>query len=287
MRLASDSPTPRIAQPAEGLYGSRDGLDYIDSMALTWRITMTPAVNLAYRVDAITAYGFDPRRLTTLSRSLGDGWTRAARRFGLTHVVLDTSSRVPDELRAPTDLALQGAQLAQQDSAMGLEVFAVPHRPWAFFAERALAFEQPQPAHQTLLELISRGDDDTVVVEAPAPPATAAGRVLHQERGAERISIDAEADGPALLVVQDAHWPGWTATIDGQSAEILIADILVRAVRWPPGRHHLEMVYDPPGVRLGWGLSAAGALLVLLLVARAAWRYRSRLPSSEVSPRGA
>jgi uncharacterized membrane protein YfhO len=65
--------------------------------------------------------------------------------------------------------------------------------------------------------------------------------------------------------VADAFWPGWQATIDGQPAEILAADVLVRAVRWPPGHHVLEMTYDPPELRTGLALSGLGALLRLLL----------------------
>jgi len=68
---------------------------------------------------------------------------------------------------------------------------------------------------------------------------------------------------------------GWTAAIDGRTAEIVAADLIVRAVRWPPGRHVLTMTYDPPGVRLGWWLSAAGALLTAALAALAVRRARA------------
>jgi uncharacterized membrane protein YfhO len=43
------------------------------------------------------------------------------------------------------------------------------------------------------------------------------------------------------------------------------ADLLVRAVRWPAGRHLLEMSYEPPGVTLGIAVSAVAALVAVAL----------------------
>jgi uncharacterized membrane protein YfhO len=108
-----------------------------------------------------------------------------------------------------------------------------------------------------------------VVVEAASPPPTAPGRVLSADRSPEIVRIDAEADGPALLVVNDAYWPGWRAWIDGEEIPILAADLLVRAVRWPAGRHTLVMRYAPAEVRDGLVCTAVGAALLLVLVIRA------------------
>jgi uncharacterized membrane protein YfhO len=136
--------------------------------------------------------------------------------------------------------------------------------------------------------LIARGDGDTVVVEASEAfdaARTSPGRVLRVDRGTDALSVEADSEGPALLVVQDAFWPGWRASIDGRPAEILATDALVRAVRWPPGRHLLQMVYDPPGVRIGLGLSVAGSLLLAALAIRAA-RYRPSLGSRGAAATG-
>jgi hypothetical protein len=154
----------------------------------------------------------------------------------------------------------------------------VPHRRWAFFAARAGTTDRPERSLKIVLELIARGDDGSVILEAPTLPGVAPGRVLAIDRRAETVRIEAEAAGPALLVVQDAFWPGWRAAIDGQPAEILAADHLVRAVRWPAGRHALELVYDPPEVRVGLALTGVGALLVLLLAVLAARRARAEAP---------
>jgi uncharacterized membrane protein YfhO len=78
----------------------------------------------------------------------------------------------------------------------------------------------------------------------------------------ESIRVDAEAVGGATLVVADAWWPGWEATLDGKPTPVFPADGVIRAIRWPPGRHVLEMHYRPPEAKAGAIASAIGLALV-------------------------
>jgi hypothetical protein len=267
LRLETDSPAPRLVHPEERTFEKPDPAGLVDAIARIESALLAPAINVAHRVDTIELYGaFDALRVTSLVRSFGRDWAHAFRRFGVTHVVVQlprTSAYSPET---------EGARLVQRDERLGFEVWAVPHRAWAFFARRTVTAQGMPDARTALLDLVARGDDAAVVVEAAEAPPTAPGRVLRVERGTRTLRVDAESDAPALLVVQDAWWPGWRAEIDGEPAAILPADFLVRAVRWPPGRHRLEMTYDPPELRLGLALSALGALLVLLVAARAARR---------------
>jgi len=269
--LESGAPVPRVAQPEGGIFERREGRDYVDWSARSASLLLDPAVNVALRIDAILPYGaFSPLRLTALSESFGPSWPRLYRRFALTHVALP----VPRDQANPegTAQALAGATLAHRDEVAGMELWAVPHRPWAFFAERALPVARPEEARAYVLDRAILASDRAIAVEAPDAPPTAPGRVLTVRRAPERLFVEAESLAPALLVVQDAFWPGWRASIDGQPTGILAADYLVRAVRWPTGRHALELVYDPPELRTGLALSALGALLVLILAGLAVRR---------------
>jgi hypothetical protein len=277
MRLEADPPTARIFHPIDRMRSPNHPLGAVDAHARSEALFLGAAIPVAHRVDTLESYGaFEPRRFETLVRSLGAEWARACRRYGLTHVPVQAIPHA--DASALAGPAIAGGALVQRDEALGFEVWAVPHRPWAFFAERAVAAERTLDARKALLDLVARGDDATVVVEASALPPTGPGRVLAVERGTGRVRVEAESIGPGLLVVQDAWWPGWRAAIDGQPAEILAADFLVRAVRWPPGRHRLEMTYDPPELRVGLAVSAAGAVLVVLLAVLETRRARRRSP---------
>jgi hypothetical protein len=277
----AEAPTPRIVHPVDLAYYPGDPLGAVEGFTRIESLLLGQAIGVAHRIDTVWPYGaFDPLRLTDIGWSLGDEWARFFRRFGVTHAVAQFPVRGGNAYAR----AIDGGQLVQRDQLIGFELWAVPHRPWAFFPRRAVAAESPQQARRALFDLASRGDEATVVVQALEPPPTTPGRVLRIVRGTQSVHVEAESEGPSLLVVQDAYWPGWRASIDGQPAEILSADFLVRAVRWPAGRHQLEMTYDPPALRFGLALSALGAALVLALGAWAVWRGRFTAVETPVLP---
>jgi hypothetical protein len=270
--LEAPPPGPRLAHPvAPELFTSNDlGLDPIDTQILLERDALWPPWNVALGVDAVTAYsGFRPLRLNALETFFDRGsWWTVARRFGVTHVILGFRYRPAD--LAAAEAATSGGRTVFARERPPLEVWEVPHAPWASFAPAALAVPGPARALDALAALVRAGRTHTVVVETGDPVPTAAGTVLAIARGTEELQVLAESDGDGLLVVRDAYWPGWRAWIDGRETPILAADVLVRAVRWPPGRHRLVMRYEPPEIGLGLLATAMGALatLALALVAR-------------------
>jgi hypothetical protein len=87
--------------------------------------------------------------------------------------------------------------------------------------------------------------------------------------------------GAGYLVLTDAWYPGWTATLDGAPVPILRADLMFRAVYVPDGAHTVEFRFEPASVRAGLWISAAAcafwaALLGVLAGAAYAARRRSR-----------
>lgn len=104
---------------------------------------------------------------------------------------------------------------------------------------------------------------------APVPPPIGDGRALVPARIVEaardRLRIEAAIEAPGVLVVADAYYPGWTATVDGQPVPLLRADYAFRGVALPAGRHVVEMRYRSRPVELGLLLSGGGLLLLLVL----------------------
>ncbi|MEA3376895.1 MAG: YfhO family protein [Chloroflexota bacterium] len=83
----------------------------------------------------------------------------------------------------------------------------------------------------------------------------------------ERAVIEAQLDEPGYLVMTDAWYPGWLATVDGERAPICRADVLFRAVALDAGAHRIVFTYRPSGAAVGAAITLA-ALALLALVPR-------------------
>jgi hypothetical protein len=102
------------------------------------------------------------------------------------------------------------------------------------------------------------------------------GRVEAFDEQHGRISLTTDGPAEGLLVVTTTWYPGWQAHVDGQEAQILRVNGGFMAIRTPPGRHQVELVFWPTTIvwLLRVGL-AAGALLffvwLALLVKKLRW----------------
>lgn len=108
-----------------------------------------------------------------------------------------------------------------------------------------------------------------VLLEAgTSRPAGEAGRVERVDLGFDRVTLEAALETPGHVVLLEAWDPGWRATVDGQAAPVLRANLVFRAVAVPAGRHVIEMRYRPPEVAVGAALSVATALALVLVALR-------------------
>jgi hypothetical protein len=110
---------------------------------------------------------------------------------------------------------------------------------------------------------------DTAFVEQPPPAALGGhGKARVVEHAGSRIRVEAECDGPAMLVLAENRGPGWTVSVDGGApVPTLAADVAWQGVELTAGRHELQFQLDSPGIF--WGLMVSGvaaAILLLLLV---------------------
>jgi hypothetical protein len=131
------------------------------------------------------------------------------------------------------------------------------------------------PSHDAAWEAIRADDFDpatTVILESGQPlntQPTSALSILQYDIDAVTIAV--ETDQPGYLVLSDAYYPGWQASVDNQPAPIERANYAFRAVYVPAGQHTVRFIFDP----LIWkvGLSVSGAILLALMV-WAGWRWR-------------
>ena len=70
------------------------------------------------------------------------------------------------------------------------------------------------------------------------------------------------------LVVFSETWYGpdlgWEATIDGQPADLIRANYILRALRVPAGQHTISMAFKPKAYQAGVSISWVSSLLILL-----------------------
>ena len=83
--------------------------------------------------------------------------------------------------------------------------------------------------------------------------------------------IEATASRQALLVLTEADYPGWRATVDGLSVPVIRADTVFRAVAVTAGTHEIRFEFAPWSVRLG---AAASGFALFATVMALAWTYR-------------
>ena len=84
------------------------------------------------------------------------------------------------------------------------------------------------------------------------------------------MRFETRTTAPALLVISNNHYPGWTATVSGEPAPIYRANYVSMAVLVPAGRNEVELRFVTPGFRLGMlgsGISLS-VLLAIWIVAR-------------------
>lgn len=117
----------------------------------------------------------------------------------------------------------------------------------------------------------------TALVEAAAAPAllpsTGSAQVNSDQPGALQLTVQSAA--PGLLVVSEAWYPGWMASVNGAAWQPSIpVNGFVQGVALPSaGTHTVQLQYRPPALLWGAGLSLLGiALAVLPLL----WRKPGR-----------
>ena len=116
--------------------------------------------------------------------------------------------------------------------------------------------------------IVECGPASAAVSSGDAESANSAelGQAILLKRDPEYVSVEVDSvrEG-SVLVLTDAFYTGWTASIDGTPAEILPANHVVRGVMVPRGKHLVEFRYRTPGL-----IPAAGVSLLTLILGGAA-----------------
>ena len=96
-----------------------------------------------------------------------------------------------------------------------------------------------------------------------------------------RLTYDVNSGKGGILVFSEIYYPGWTATVDGEPAELGRVDYLLRAMQVKPGRHEVVLSFFPKSVNTTETIAYISYVILLLVVAGAVFmEYRRRQKQS-------
>ncbi len=112
-----------------------------------------------------------------------------------------------------------------------------------------------------------------------------AGHVTFRQYSPHVVEMQVETPAEGLLVLSDNDYPGWKATVDGQSVRILRANHSFRAVEVPGGQHTVRYDYRPQSFVNGKWTSLVFVLLGIILLGarRSIFPVRGKLPKTAQS----
>jgi hypothetical protein len=239
---------------------------FITNTANNWGIATLPGYDAAI-----------PTGINQIWRSgLSEGQS-VLRLFGASYALLPVEDPRPSqEKRTGIDPLL--------DPLPGTRLYRIPGTlPRVFPVGQAQVLDDATALRRIFDPAIIAGGTAWLAPESEARPLLDASNsspgtcALHSYSN-NRLQAHCQLEKPALAVFVEQFAEGWHATVDGQPAPILRANLVMRALALGPGSHTIEMEYTTPGLR--WGaiisLLSLAALLVLGFSFRAAQRRSGR-----------
>ncbi len=124
--------------------------------------------------------------------------------------------------------------------------------------------------------------DEPIEAAGPGEASMRPAHMVSYEHDHVAVRTDAEREG--WLVLSDRFYPGWQAFVDGERTHIYKANVMVRAVKVPAGRHRVDFHFRPRSVYLGAAISIP-AWIGLAAGSAIFWRRGRRSPEESEKKR--
>ena len=85
------------------------------------------------------------------------------------------------------------------------------------------------------------------------------------------LTYDVRSGKGGVIVFSEIYYPGWTATVDGQPAELGRVNYVLRALNVQPGEHKVELAFFPKSVDRTETVAYIGLIILLILIALGLW----------------
>ncbi len=179
------------------------------------------------------------------------------------------------ELPVPTNQVMEGHD---RYGAISLHHLENP-RPWPHLLRQVEIVASDEAAYSQLADPAFTARHTILLDRTPFPlpdEQVSGGTATITRFSPERIAIEVDTAGAAVLSLAHPHYPGWEASVNGEPAELLRAYGALSAIALPAGQHEIELNYNPLSWRIG-GLVSLLTLLVYLLA-----MIRSRKGEGEI-----
>ena len=98
----------------------------------------------------------------------------------------------------------------------------------------------------------------------------------------DQIEYDVYSKNGGVIVFSEVYYPGWTATVDGQPAQLGRANYLLRALNVAPGQHKVVLTFRPKSVTVTETVAYVAYAILLLAIAVVAYLgYRKKRAGME------
>ena len=97
--------------------------------------------------------------------------------------------------------------------------------------------------------------------------AKGTGKVTLTSYSTTEAEYETESNQGGLVVFSEIYYPDWSATIDGEPAEIGRADYVLRAMNIPAGKHVVKFRFDPESIHKTETVAYVSLAIFFLLVA--------------------
>lgn len=140
----------------------------------------------------------------------------------------------------------------------------------AWFALNVEKVNSPTEELKRVCDVDTRYTAVVNIQENPLPDIQfdSAARIELKEHTPKYLKYESESNSQGLAVFSEIYYPkGWKATIDGQPADILRANYVLRAMIIPAGNHTIEFRFEPAPYLIGNKITLISSWLLVVIVA--------------------
>jgi hypothetical protein len=266
-----------VLQPnTGGGFWNTPSADCYVGIAASWYVDVWGDHNREAFVSRMSALDFDARTLR-----VHPALARVLRAYGVSHLL----SLFPQQERT----------FALVSHAGNAYVYRVDGAARARFVRAAGRVRTNDDAVRRLLDSSFDPDREILLHDAPgslhpsveevsgAVSSGVASRAIVTREDSRQVVIEAEAPEDGFLLLADTYYPGWTAQVDGAPTPLYRANVSVRGIGLPKGRHQVRFTFDPPGFWRGLQITLLSVSMLLLWAGGAALADR-RVPRPRHGP---